>query len=283
MIRDLIREELKKYINENQNDDLQYSGCTRFSGDEEKHKLCRRIISTQGWLSKHHNYNLQDVIDEILEPIKSPYTEEQKNKFVKGAKLLFDLGKISKGRLYYFIEDNIKNSKLVLINGEWHPVNKLNTNYADLAELITDLLYKSERSLPIRKKILQNPKEGLMMIKPKIKKLLEKYFKDPTLYYDYVKNINYRSKIGEDAENNVKNKLEEKGFELLYQGGEGDLIDMTFGVDLIMSHPETGPKTIQVKSNESWDKSLDYKYCDWIIVSEPFTIYDNKTKEVVEL
>ena len=99
----------------------------------------------------------------------------------------------------------------------------------------------------------------------------------------YVKNINYRSKIGEDAENNVKNKLEEKGFELLYQGGEGDLIDMTFGVDLIMSHPETGPKTIQVKSNESWDKSLDYKYCDWIIVSEPFTIYDNKTKEVVEL
>ena len=103
------------------------------------------------------------------------------------------------------------------------------------------------------------------------------------LYYDYVKNINYRSKIGEDAENNVKNKLEEKGFELLYQGGEGDLIDMTFGVDLIMSHPEIGPKTIQVKSNESWDKSLDYKYCDWIIVSEPFTIYDNKTKDKVQL
>lgn len=283
MIRNLIKEELKKYINENQKDDLMYNACSRFSGDEEKKKLCLRIISTQGWLSKNHNYNLQEVIDEILEPIKLPYTEEQKNKFTEGAKLLFDLGKISKGRLYYFIKDNIKNGKLVLINGKWHPVNKLNTNYADLAELLTDLLYKSERSIPIRNKILQNPKEGLMLIKPKIKELLEKYFKDPTHYYDYVKNINYRSKIGENAENNVRDKLEEKGFKLLYQGGEGDLIDMTFGVDLIMSHPDFGSKTIQVKSNESWDKSLDYKYCDWIIVSEPFTIYDNKTKEVVEL
>jgi hypothetical protein len=50
-----------------------------------------------------------------------------------------------------------------------------------------------------------------------------------------------------------------------------------------MLHPEFGAKTIQVKSSEFWDKSMEYKYCDWIVVSKPFTIYDNKTKEVVEI
>ena len=59
---------------------------------------------------------------------------------------------------------------------------------------------------------------------------------------------------------------------------------MVFGTDLIMSHPKFGNKTIQVKLNEnSWDRNKDYKYIDWVVIAEPFTIYDNKTKEVIEL
>ena len=61
-----------------------------------------------------------------------------------------------------------------------------------------------------------------------------------------------------------------------------DLIDMIFGTDLIMSHPRFGVKTIQVKANEkAYDQ--DYKYVDWIIIATPFTIYDNKTKEKIQL
>lgn len=282
-MKNLIKKEIKNYVNQILKENEIYGVCDRFSNDENKKILCKKINSTQGWLSKNDKYNLQNVIDEILEPFKSPITKEQKYKFKNGATLLFNMNKITKGRLYYFIKDNIENGKLVLINNKWHPVNKLNTNYSDLAELLTDLLYKSEKSIPIREKIIENPKEGLMIIRPQIKKLFEKYFEDPTVFYNYVKNINYRSTVGENAENNVKNKLEEKQFKLLYQGGEGDMIDMAFGVDLIMLHPEFGAKTIQVKSSEFWDKSMEYKYCDWIVVSKPFTIYDNKTKEVVEI
>ena len=62
----------------------------------------------------------------------------------------------------------------------------------------------------------------------------------------------------------------------------GDVIDMVFGTDLIMSHPKFGIKTIQVKANpDAYDQ--DYKYVDWVIIATPFTIYDNKTKERVQL
>jgi hypothetical protein len=57
---------------------------------------------------------------------------------------------------------------------------------------------------------------------------------------------------------------------------------MVFGTDLIMSHPDFETKTIQVKANEkAYDQ--DYKYVDWIIIATPFTIYDNKTKEKIQL
>ena len=62
------------------------------------------------------------------------------------------------------------------------------------------------------------------------------------------------------------------------------VIDMNFGTDLIMGRQDMGWKTIQVKRNEgAWDKSKKYYYVDWVIIADPFTIYDNKTKQPVEL
>ena len=119
-------------------------------------------------------------------------------------------------------------------------------------------------------------------MKSQIKKLIDQYFDDPNMLYDYTKNIQRTTEQGESAERRVKEHLEDKGFKSLYDGGNGDLIDMVFGTDLIMEHPEIGVKTIQVKANEkAYDQ--DYKYVDWVIIATPFTIYDNKTKERVQL
>ena len=171
-----------------------------------------------------------------------------------------------------------------MINGKWAPVNKLNTNTADLAELITDLLYKSPKAQPIIQKIIEDPKAGLTTIQPKLQELLTKYFQKPESFFDYVKNIEFRSERGGKAEENVKQTLEDFGFVTEYQGGDGDFIDMLFGIDLIMSNNDFGLKTIQVKVNEdALDSNRQYKYVDWIVISEPFTIYDNKTKEVINL
>jgi uncharacterized protein YcgL (UPF0745 family) len=262
----------------------EYYACDQFKNDEQKYKLCRRISYLQKWLYDNDGLGLQDIIDNALNPIKSPFTEDQKQKFKGGAELLHQMGKISKGALYYFIKDKVEGGKIVLINDKWIPVNKLNTNTADLAELLTDLLYKSPDAKPIISKIMGNTKEGLLTIKSVLPRLLRKYFEDPSTLFDYVKNTTFRSDLGEMAENKVKKELEDKGFKLLYQGGDGDLIDMNYGTDLIMEHPEYGKKTIQVKLNErAWDRSRNYKYIDWVIIAEPFTVYDNKTKEVIEL
>jgi hypothetical protein len=51
-----------------------------------------------------------------------------------------------------------------------------------------------------------------------------------------------------------------------------------------MTHPDYGTKTIQVKMNKNaWNEKDEYKYVDWVVVSKPFTIYDNKTKEIINL
>jgi hypothetical protein len=74
------------------------------------------------------------------------------------------------------------------------------------------------------------------------------------------------------------------GFVSEYSGGNGDLIDMVFGTDLIMSRDDVGAKTIQVKNSEwAWDRNEDYNNVDWVIIANPFIIYDNKTKQKVEL
>jgi hypothetical protein len=208
-----------------------------------------------------------------------------KQQFIKGAELLQSLGKISEKQKEYFINNKVNSSKLVYINGEWQPINKLNTNYSDLSELITDLIYKGgENAKSTIQSIINNPTEGLKKIKPYIERLVDKYFEDPNVLLDYTKNIQRASAIGESAENKIKETLEDMGFESEYSGGNGDLIDMTFGTDLIMTHPIHGTKTIQVKNSErAWDRKDAYPYVDWVIISNPFTIYDNKTKEQITL
>jgi hypothetical protein len=119
-------------------------------------------------------------------------------------------------------------------------------------------------------------------MKSEIHTMIEEYFDDPKMLFDYTKNIQRTTQQGESAEQRVKEHLQDKGFKVEYEGGNGDLIDMAFGTDLIMSHPDFGVKTIQVKANEkAYDQ--DYRYVDWVIIATPFTIYDNMTKKPIQL
>jgi hypothetical protein len=198
---------------------------------------------------------------------------------------LVSLGKINQRQRDFFVNNKVNGGKLVYMNNEWQPINKLNTNYSDLAEMITDMLYRGgESAKPIIDDINKNPKEGLLKIKPFIGGLVNKYFSNPEVLNDYTKNIQRSTMIGENAEDEVKSKLEEMGFKTEYSGGNGDLIDMSFGTDLIMTSPKYGTKTIQVKNSErAWNRNDDYSFIDWVIIANPFTVYDNKTKEQIDL
>lgn len=259
----------------------EYNFCDRFLGNKQKKYVCSKIGSLKGLLSRYNGLDLRTVIDKQTSDLQTEIPQDLQEKFIDCANYLESLGKITEKEKNNFIEKKVKNGKLVYLNGEWQPINKLNTNYFDLAEILTELIYKNKNNTTFQA-IINDPKTTLMNMKSEIHTMIEEYFDDPKMLFDYTKNIQRTTQQGESAEQRVKEHLQDKGFKVEYEGGNGDLIDMAFGTDLIMSHPDFGVKTIQVKANEkSYDQ--EYEYVDWIIIATPFTIYDNKTKEKIQL
>ena len=259
----------------------EYNFCDRFSGNKQKMYVCSKIGSLKKLLSRYNGLDLRTVIDKQTSDLQTEIPQDLQEKFIDCAIFLESLGKITEKEKNNFIEKKVKNGKLVYLNGEWQPINKLNTNYFDLAEILTELIYKNKNNTTFQA-IINDPKTTLMNMKSEIHTMIEEYFDDPKMLFDYTKNIQRTTQQGESAEQRVKEHLQDKGFKVEYEGGNGDLIDMAFGTDLIMSHPDFGVKTIQVKANEkSYDQ--EYEYVDWIIIATPFTIYDNKTKKPIQL
>ena len=266
-------------------DESEYKSCGIFSNSPQKMLVCKKISSLKSWLHKDYGLGLMKIINEKIKSLESEIPEELQKKFIDGANFLHSLGKISQQELDQFIDKKVKNNKLVYFNGEWQPINKLNTNYYDLAELLTDMIYRGgEPAKKVIQDVINDPKTGLQKLKPYISKLVDKYFDKAESLNDFTRNTIKTSKTGEEAETKVKDTLEQMGFSSEYDGGNGDLIDMVFGTDLIMSSPKYGTKTIQVKNNEkSWNRSDMYRYVDWVIIANPFTVYDNNTKERIEI
>jgi len=279
----LIREDIEriKSLMLESEGKTEYNFCDRFSGNKQKMYVCSKIGSLKGFLSRSNGLDLKTVIEKQISDLETEIPKDLQKKFIDGAIFLESLGKITEDKKNDFIENNVINNKLVYLNGEWQPINKLNTNYYDLAELLTELIYKNKNNTTFQA-IIKDPKTTLMRMKSELEKMIEDYFDDPMMLLDYTKNIQRTTQQGESAERRVKEHLQDNDFKVEYEGGNGDLIDMVFGTDLIMSHPKFGVKTIQVKANEK-AYNQDYKYVDWIIIADPFTIYDNKTKETIQL
>jgi len=283
MMDKLIRENIEriKSLMLESEGKTEYNFCDRFLGNKQKMYVCSKIGSLKGLLSRNDGLDLRTVIEKQISDLQTEIPQDLQDKFIDCAIFLESLGKITEKEKNNFIEKKVKNGKLVYLNGEWQPINKLNTNYFDLAEILTELIYKNKNNTTFQA-IINDPKTTLMNMKSEIHTMIEEYFDDPKMLFDYTKNIQRTTQQGESAEQRVKEHLQDKGFKVEYEGGNGDLIDMAFGTDLIMSHPDFGVKTIQVKANEkSYDQ--EYEYVDWIIIATPFTIYDNKTKKPIQL
>jgi hypothetical protein len=214
------------------------------------------------WMYKPSGLDLEKVINIILKPLKSKIGKNEIQKYIDGANILFKNKKIDKWSYDNFV-NNLKNEELVYDeNKEWHPVNKLCTNYTDLSVLLTDFLFDSlEKGGVASKQILEtinkgNKNEIKDILKNNqgllFKKFIENYSKSPKELLGYIGNSIEKSEIGEQLENEVRDKLMSPPYsaETLYQGGSGDFIDMKFSIDLIVKFPNGTVNTIQVKSNE---------------------------------
>ena len=276
--------------------------------ENKRLEIERRLNSFKYWLYENKGLGIEKIIDEILDPLKINIRQEEINKHIFGINLLKNNGNISEIQHNNFIK-NLPNRKLVYTNnnreidsnGVWNYVNKLNTNYSDIADILTELLIRSYTNGSLTSKNIidsllskdsdEESKNILLKHKHKIPQLFTTYLTSPMELLNFTNNIKVNSDYGEKLENNIIKKLKSNGAELLYQGGNGDFIDMLLSVDFIIK-TKKGISTIQSKSNESQLDTfiIDYnngkhKAVDLVIYPKNskyviFMVKDNITKEI---
>jgi len=260
--------------------------------------LFRKIEPLQSWIFKSNGLGMMTIIDDIFKEYnyETKLNQKQIDKFNHGIELLKKTSmpiEYINSQILNKLPNGINNKKLVLDeNGEWHHVNKLNTNYSDLSELLVELIKRGcdnyEKGKIVYDSIMENPTRGLLSIKTHLKRLIIHYFIEKGKGLDdFKKFTNYSirmSKIGEEAEDRVSAFLQSKGLSIAYSGGNGDFLDMIFGTDIIIFSPTSNEyKTVQVKNRiNDWSKLNHYKV-DWVAEANPVKIYNLKDKSIVNL
>lgn len=218
-----------------------------------KDSIFKKINSLNNWLVR--GYGMRSIIDDMLDPIKQSIPNDQLLKFNLGAITLKNSGKISVNRYESFV-DSLPSRRLIFNeDGSWNKINKLNTNYSEISNIITDFLFeknKIDSILKLRSSDIQDKdriKTILLGEKPSLIEFINDLSSSKKIM-SYTNFIEKMSQIGEDTENRVKSSLLKLKYKVLYHGGDGDLIDMVFSVDLIVETPLGEIKTIQVKTTE---------------------------------
>jgi hypothetical protein len=254
---------------------------TKDTGLIHRDDFYHKIRPLRSWLVKE--LGMRDIIEEMTLPHRTPPSERQVKKFEKGINIL------RKTTMPVdFIEKNIKRAKDMTMvfneKGKWDPVNKLNTNHSDIALLLTELVVRSyednpSKTLEFYTSIMTNTKEGFMKMKPHLNYLVQKYFTFEDLR-ENVTEIKRYTKKGDEAEDTVIEWLEYIGYTVVYHGGDGDMIDMLFGTDIIVSDNQDKHYTVQVKRSKQQLTNLDYLNVDWIVFVEPqISVFERTTKK----
>jgi hypothetical protein len=267
-----MKDLIKKILKEDQmeldlfggEEEKDYERCSHFEANPQHRKLCQDLNSLGPFLYK--DLGLKNIINEKIKLMGE--VRDLNDQYQEPLEILYNTGKFKEirkeGDKYYL---PILSDRVVIYdeNGEWSYVRKLNTNYSDLAELLTELFIRGGVADKLSNKNNLGLKQYLNSIKGKLLGVLDKYFKLDE-YKEFVRNTKVFSKRGEKAEEDVKKVLENFGMRTLYVGGHGDFIDMIFGTDLIMEY-NGRIYLVQVKSTEremlnSFDnpkyKKLDY-------------------------
>lgn len=257
----------------------------RFKNKPKAKKLCSRINSLREWLHKGDGLGMQFIIDNYIDSlgVKEPLTNKEKDYIKKGYEYLKQTS-YSQSYIDWILKRDFETTdinqvldqvRLVFEDDEYHFVNKLNTNYSDLAELITQMFIKVDDSKEMYTTAFgergiadvsdEELKEGLLRVKDRFEGILNDKFTFDDIK-TYVNNSKRNSDFGDSGENIVANFLKDQDFDVVFQGGDGNFIDMKFGVDLIV-YKDGRFYSIQVKPNNpnKWLSSKRYKNVDWIV------------------
>lgn len=284
LIKKILREEQFE-LNLFDGKESEYERCSHFDNNDQHKKLCYNLYILGSFL--YRDLGLKNIIDQKRELMGQ--VEDLNDNYQKPLEILYNTGKfkeIKKEGGKYYLPKLSSITTLYDEGGRWSYVNKLNTNYADLAELLTELFIRGGVANKLSNKNKLGLKTYLNSIKDKLIGVLDKYFKLDD-YREFVRNTKVLSDRGEKAEEDVKKVLEKFGMKTLYSGGHGDFIDMIFGTDLIMDY-KGKTYLIQVKNTE--DQMLKsseydrYKRLDYFATPTNFgIIIKNKEGKITKL
>ena len=262
-----------------------YERCSHFEGNPKHKELCFNLYTLGTFLYK--DLGLKNIINQKIRLMGD--VKDLNEKYQEPLELVYNTGRfddIRKEDGKYHTNKLVDVSTLYDEDGVWHYVNKLNTNYADLAELLTELFIRGGMADKLSNKNRLGLKKYLSSIKDKLINVLDKYISLDE-YKSFIRNTLYLSQKGEQAEDDVKKVLESFGMKTLYTGGHGDFIDMLYGIDLIMDY-KGKTYLIQVKNTE--DQALKsaeyprYKKLDYFTAPTNFgIIIKNKDGRITKL
>ena len=273
-----------------------------------REKIEKRLLSFSYWLYDEKGLGLQKIIGTMLEPFKTNIPNKDINKFTIGAEILKLNGNISENNYNNFVK-SLSEKKLVYTNddgvidpdGSWDYVNKLNTSFYGLSELLTEMFIRSYKSGSELGEIIINIlisdtsdteiKKVLLKHKHKLPQLFNSYLKSPHELLKFTNKIKMASSYGEKLENQIITKLKNLGYEILYHGANGDFVDMIFSVDFIIKG-NGKVYTVQVKTNKKqvekfigdcgkgMNKSVDILIYPENTKYKIFMVKDKVTKEI---
>tara|TARA_R110002110_G_scaffold149353_2_gene340692 strand:- start:2434 stop:3534 length:1101 start_codon:yes stop_codon:yes gene_type:complete len=237
-------------------EDSKYERCSHFSNNPKHKELCFNLYTLGTFLYK--DLGLKNIINQKIRLMGE--VKDLNDKYQEPLELVYNTGKfgdIRKEDGVYHTDKLVDVGTLYDKDGTWHYINKLNTNYADLAELLTELFIRGNIADKLSNKNKLGLKKYLSSIKDKLINVLDKYISLDE-YKSFIRNSKHLSQKGEQAEDDVRKVLENFGMKTLYTGGHGDFIDMLYGIDLIMDYKGKN-YLIQVKNTEDQAlKSAEY-------------------------
>lgn len=256
-----------------------------------------KILKEKEWLYDDKGLGLMKIFQKIIKKTGSKLTTKQLDNFNTGIELLrkTDYPDID-GTIRYFFRNGVENEIFVLNeNGDWSYINKVDTNYTQQTEIIVYLIQRmidsknehySKLGNKIYEGIQENTRNGLLLLKQNVNlsELLTKI--NLKCFTDEIKSS---SRWGEIAEEKILEYLINKGFKILYHGGNGDLIDMKFGCDMILykeGYGHNGYITSQVKYSEpnQYQKNKYIGKINWLATYKGgIRITDISTNEIINL
>jgi hypothetical protein len=243
--------------------------------------LFKKLNSLKLKIYSYDGLGLKKVVDNKLEDLKTFIPNEKQQEYSKIIKLLEEIGKIDNFTSDKFLK-SIHSKKLIFENGKYHYSNKLNTNYSQISSILSKGLVELSKTNVLVTNLTDIilTSNNLLYDLVKNKNLVQTIFEElltKDVIFNSIEYIIKSSSKGQEYENNLKKMFEQNEVEIIYQGGDGDFIDMIFGIDLIVKSKNGNYRTVQVKSS-IWDGKLflsDYrkKYVDIIYYPDSTTKY----------